>query len=357
MEVEVIMSISIPTIPIATSSRLRRIDTKLLVIDQNYTYSHHKLYEFPDLLTNNDIVVINNTATLPASLFGYHAETGEKIELRLVSSLSTDPSDLSYWTALLFGDGDWTLTTEERKNVSQVDVGTLLYLGDDLTACVEKIFTTSKRYIKIRFLGPKHDLWQKIYRYGKPIQYSYLTETLHLWDVQTAFSGPPVSVEAPSASFQLSWDLLLRLKQKKIQIVPITHAISISSTGDTRLDQELPFPERYWLSQHAADVINHAKAKHKRIIAVGTSVTRALEANASKNDGIIMAGTDIATLKIDANYKLKIVTNLLTGMHVPGASHIDLLSSFIPLPVLEEAYTDAISKNYLWHEFGDLMFV
>ena len=123
------------------------------------------------------------------------------------------------------------------------------------------------------------------------------------------------------------------------------------------MDQELPFPERYWLSQHAADVINQAKAEHKRIIAVGTSVTRALEANASKNDGIIMAGTDIATLKIDANYKLKIVTNLLTGMHVPGASHIDLLSSFIPLPVLEEAYTDAISKNYLWHEFGDLMFV
>ena len=70
-----------------------------------------------------------------------------------------------------------------------------------------------------------------------------------------------------------------------------------------------------------------------------------------------MAGTDIATLKIDANYKLKIVTNLLSGMHVTGASHIDLLSSFFPLPVLEEAYKDAISKNYLWHEFGDLMFV
>ena len=233
-----ILSINILTLPIAKSSRLHRIDAKLLVIVQNHAYSHHKLYELPDLLTNNDIIVINNTATLPASLFGYHSETREKIELRLVSSLSTDPSDLSHWMALIFGEGDWTLTTEERKNVSHIEIGTLLYLGDELTARIENIFTISNRYIEIRFLGSKLDLWRKIYHFGKPIQYSYLTEVLHLWDVLTIFSGPPVSVESPSASFQLTWDLLLKLKQKKITIVPIKHAISISSTGDANLDKE-----------------------------------------------------------------------------------------------------------------------
>jgi S-adenosylmethionine:tRNA ribosyltransferase-isomerase len=118
----------------------------------------------------------------------------------------------------------------------------------------------------------------------------------------------------------------------------------------------LPFPERYWISESTAAKINQALHDHRRVIAIGTSVTRALE-SAATTHGQVSSGTRVTNLKISADRKLKVVDGLLTGLHIPGESHLDLLMSFVSNETLTKAYQQAVDNNYLWHEYGDLCLI
>lgn len=344
--------------PIADESRLNRTDAQLLVIDENGDTSYTILDHIDTFLEKDDVLVVNNSAVIPASFQGIHERTGIKVELRLAYSLNESPTEMSHWMAVLFGEGNWRTKTEDRLPAPVLKPGDILSLGQDLKVVIVDFSSISHRLVEIKFLETQADLWYKIYQSGSPIQYSYLHKNLHLWDQQTNFAGPPVSVEPPSASLQFTWELLLRLKDKGIQIVPITHAISISNTGDEFLDHYFtPLPERYWISNEAAAIINHARSNNKRIVAIGTSVTRALETAGMAGNGHIYSGTGQTTLKLDKNHNLKIVDGLVTGMHVPGESHINLLESFINLEVLEPAYQEAVERGFLWHEYGDLSLI
>lgn len=343
--------------PIADHSRLQRTDSKLLVIRPDGTINHDLLEDLDQFLETGDTIVVNNSATIPASFYGIHEYSGKPIELRLAYSLSTDPTDLTSWMAIIYGEGDWTIPTEEREEAPDLKAGDILIIAHELIVEIISISSLSRRLIEIKFALSNGKLWDKIYQLGKPIQYSYLKEDLYLWDQQTIFSGPPVSIEAPSASFQLSWGLILKLRSKGINVVTLTHAISISNTGDANLDSLLPLPERYWIAESAAATINQAHQGGRRIIAIGTSVTRALESSAQNNNGTIMPGTFQTNLKITKDHQLQIVDGLLTGMHVPGESHVNLLESFIPKGTLEDSYDQAISRDYIWHEYGDLSLI
>ena len=130
----------------------------------------------------------------------------------------------------------------------------------------------------------------------------------------------------------------------------MTHAAGLSSTGDDELDRALPWPERYELPRRTIDAIGEAKARGGRVIAIGTTVVRALEAAAEHG---LQAGSGVATLRLDARHAPRIVDGLVSGLHAPGESHFDLLSAFAPRERLSRAIGVAIAEGLSGHELGD----
>jgi S-adenosylmethionine:tRNA ribosyltransferase-isomerase len=138
-----------------------------------------------------------------------------------------------------------------------------------------------------------------------------------------------------------------------VRVASLTHAAGLSSTGDAALDARLPLPERFEIPAETVEAIRATKAEGGRVIAVGTTVVRALEGCAALHGGEVVAGTGTTDLVIGADFRPRVVDGLLTGMHDPEASHYRLLEAFAPLAVLDRAHAHAVELGYLAHEFGD----
>jgi S-adenosylmethionine:tRNA ribosyltransferase-isomerase len=175
-------------------------------------------------------------------------------------------------------------------------------------------------------------------------------------DVWTPVAGLPVAFEPPSAGFTLDWRSLATLQRHGVQFATITHAAGISSTGDTELDALLPFDEPYDIPVATARAIAEAQDNGRRIIAIGTTVVRALE-HASDEEGRIRPGFGIATQKVTAATPLKVVDVLLTGVHEPGTSHYELMRAFVDGETLQRASAEMTVLGYHTHEFGDSVLV
>lgn len=334
----------------ATSSQRRLEDTGLLILNEIQTQLT-RVGDLPHYLKHGDVLVVNDAATLPASLSGRHLRTGREIEMRLMMPLSTD--GYQRWRAVLFGEGDWRTPTEHRPLPPELNVGDRLEFAGGLTAQIEKVHAfISSRFVSV-VIDSENPL-AGIYSAGRPIQYSYLKEELAIWDQQTIFAGPPVALEPPSASFALSWSMLIRLRASGVSVVPLTHGTGISSTGDVEIDKRLPMPERYRIPLETQTVIRRARKTHSRVIAVGTGVVRALESWAGRD---IDEGWRFTDLKLSANYQRRVVDGLLTGMHDPQASHLDLLRAFLNNGRLNDGYKAASRAGFLWHEYGDATLV
>jgi S-adenosylmethionine:tRNA ribosyltransferase-isomerase len=161
----------------------------------------------------------------------------------------------------------------------------------------------------------------------------------------------------PSAGRPLSWRVLLELKRKGIAIASITHAAGISAVGDEDLDARLPLPERFDIPQQTVNAIRFAHESGGRVIAVGTTVVRALEGCAVQNDGELKAGVGETNLVIRSSFRRTVVDGLLTGVHDPAQSHFRLLRAFADESLLRRAWRHATEENYLCHEFGDLCLI
>jgi S-adenosylmethionine:tRNA ribosyltransferase-isomerase len=194
-------------------------------------------------------------------------------------------------------------------------------------------------------------LWQALYAAGAPIQYAHRPELLPLYAVQTAYAARPWAVEMPSAGRPLTWDVLLELRRRGVGIATLTHAAGLSSTGDAALDTALPWPEQYEIPKRTARMIRETKERGGRVIAIGTTVVRALEAA----DG--RAGLGVATLRLDARYQLRVVDGIVSGLHAPGESHFELLSAFAPRERLVRAIEVAGRAGLSSHELGDTCLV
>jgi S-adenosylmethionine:tRNA ribosyltransferase-isomerase len=180
------------------------------------------------------------------------------------------------------------------------------------------------------------------------VQYSHLEAPLPLWAVQTRYGARPWAAELPSAGRPLSWELLLALRRRGVAVAAVTHACGLSATGDEAIDHALPLPERYDIPAATVDAV----ARARRVIAVGTSVVRALE-GCTRDRGQLTAGEGETDLVVGPQFRPRLVKGLLTGLHDPSASHFQLLQAFAPLPLLERAYAHAEQAGYLGHEFGD----
>jgi S-adenosylmethionine:tRNA ribosyltransferase-isomerase len=171
--------------------------------------------------------------------------------------------------------------------------------------------------------------------------------------VQTPYAGRPIAVEMPSAGRALRLPLLRALRGRGVRLARVTHAAGLSSTGDAAIDAALPLPERSEVPAETEEAVAQAKAEGGRVVAVGTSAVRALESAWDAAEGRLRPGARTATLRIGPGYAPCVVDGVLTGIHEPGESHLDLLEAFAQRPLLEAALAHARSAGYLGHEFGD----
>ncbi len=295
----------------------------------------------PGLLRAGDLVVVNDAATLPGSLPGRTGD-GRVFELRL-----SGPIDASRLFGVLLGPGDHRTRTEHRAAPPSLVEGDRVTIAG-LAATVERV---AGRRVELVVRADGDALWQALYASGAPVQYAHRSERLPLWSVQTAYAGRPWAAEMPSAGRPLTWDTVLGLRRAGIAIASLTHAAGLSSTGDDALDRALPWPERYEIPRRTIEAVGEARARGGRVIAIGTTVVRALEA--AGQDGELRAGSGVATVRLDAGYRPRIVSGLVSGLHVPGESHFELLSAFAPLDRLRRAIALAAQHGLSSHELGD----
>ena len=332
----------------------RSADSKLLQVDAAGRIRSVPRSSLIDLLSPGDVVVANDAATLPASLCGVHVQTGAEIEVRLAARASLAPADVRRFHAIVFGAGDHRTRTEDRTLPPPLAPGQKLRLGT-LTAVIEQLLGRP-RLIVLRFENSAAEIWAGLARHGRPIQYAHMPQALQLWDVWTPIAAQPVAYEPPSAGFALDWQLLEAFASKGIVFATLTHAAGISSTGDSDLDRLLPFDEPYRIPPATAQAIQRASREGRRVVAIGTTVVRALEHSAARF-GAVVAGEGVADQRIGAHTRLRVVDAILSGTHEPGTSHYDLLRAFADEATLRRADQALDRGGFRTHEFGDSVLI
>jgi S-adenosylmethionine:tRNA ribosyltransferase-isomerase len=343
----------------ATTYPARRDDVRLLVIDPRLPRSRTaspdaalretRTPALPDFLAAGDLLVVNDAATVPASLRGRDS-AGSPIEARLIAARGDDR-----FGAVLFGPGDWHQRTEDRPPPAPLPVGARLQFGA-LAAEVVARAPASPRLVELRFAAAGDALWAALYRAGRPVQYSYLAHDLPLWAVQTVYAARPWAFEMPSAGRPLSWEILLALRRKGVRWASLTHAAGLSSTGDPAIDAALPLAERYDIPAATVRAVAETRARNGRVVAAGTTVVRALEGAAAR-DGGLRAGPAETDLIISPAFRPRVVDGILSGAHAAHESHFSLLAAFAGPELLAAAADHAERAGFLTHELGDAMLV
>jgi S-adenosylmethionine:tRNA ribosyltransferase-isomerase len=335
----------------ASGPRARPGEERLLAVDAaSEAVEELRLDELPRLVEPGDLLVVNDAATLPASLRG--SARGEALEVRLLSE-----RDDGAWDAVLFGAGDWRTPTELRPAPPALLAGEPVDLAAGLRAAVEGVSPLSPRLVSLRFESPRDALFAALYAAGRPVQYAHVRAPLDLRDVQTPFATRPWAAEMPSAGRPLTWELVARLRRGGVALAAVTHAAGLSATGDPVLDAALPLPERFDIPAATVSAVGAARRRGARVVAVGTTVVRALEGSAAANGGRIAGGRGTTELRLGPTTRRRVVDALLTGIHEPGTSHHALLGAFAPPPLADRALAVAEERGFLGHEFGDAMWI
>jgi S-adenosylmethionine:tRNA ribosyltransferase-isomerase len=316
---------------------IRRDYVRMMVLDKNNGETNHtQFYKLDQYLKKGDLIILNASRTVPAVLKGTLdlGRTNKQIEIRLAHRKSEN-----IWEALVVGEA--------------IPVGERIRFTSTLTATV----TNSHQevpFVTLEFNLCCSNLYNQIYLIGQPIRYEYIEQPWDLDYYQTVFATTPGSVEMPSAGRAFSWELLFRLQKKGVNIAYIQLHTGLSYLLDDKwhLGPRENF-EEYHVPGETVDAIEKAKRDGGRVIAVGTTVVRTLETIFSEY-GKMKSQSGWTNLYIQANTKLQVVDGLITGLHEPEASHLDLLSAFVDQSFLYSAYKEAIDRKYLWHEFGDM---
>ncbi len=332
----------------ATAPPVHRDAVRLLVIDAaSSTLAPVPFTQLPLHLRPGDLLVVNDAATLPASLPA-RTRTGARIEVRLLGPTAADT-----WRAVLLGAGDWRTPTEHRPAPPLLARGDPIAIGGgDLTARVAAVSLLSPRLLELRFDRDGAPLWAALYAAGRPVQYAHVPEPLELWSVQTVYAARPWAAEMPSAGRPLTWEILTALRGRGVSLASLTHAAGLSATGDPAIDAALPLPERYDLPETTVAAVAATRAAGGRVVAVGTTVVRALEGCAASH-GNLRPGTGETDLVIGPGFRPRVTDALLSGIHSPGESHWHILAAFAGAPLLHRAGALAADLGLLAHELGD----
>ena len=310
-----------------------RDDVRLMVSSLKGT-THHAFTDLPDLLTPGDLLVVNESATLPASL----PARGRLGNIRL--NLSTKFSE-NLWAA----EPRWS---SEQPGPLPLQKDELLYIGES-RALLFQPYPGIPRLWLMHFDAPASELMA---RYGEPIHYSH-TPAYPIETYQTIFSRFPGSVEMPSAARPVTPRIRDALLGKGIGITGIILHAGVSSLEieTETVESQVLCPESFRVPFATANAVNSTHARGNRVIAVGTTVVRALE-TAWASDGL-RACAGSTSLYVHPGIGVHALDGLLTGFHDPVTSHLAMLSAIAGIDCVKGAYAEAVQHRYLWHEFGD----
>lgn len=300
---------------------------------------HMHFHNITRALRPGDLVVVNTSATLPAALDGCRAG-GEAVTVHLSAPLD---------------DGTWVIELRSPNGSDpflEADVGESIELPGGARL---RLVEPDGRSLP----GKGTRLWRanviadapiELYlsRHGRPISYSYVQGAWPLSAFQTIFATEPGSAEMPCAGRPFTPLLITELVRGGITVAPL-----LLHTGVSSLEAgELPQPERYRVPPTTAALVNLTRRTGGRVIAIGTTVTRALETVADPG-GTIAAGEGWTDLVLGSDHPARTVDAIVTGWHAPDAPHLSLLEAVAGADLVRKAYDEALQENYLWHEFGD----
>jgi S-adenosylmethionine:tRNA ribosyltransferase-isomerase len=302
--------------------------------------AHHLFRELPQLLDPGDLVVVNNSATLPAALPG-RLPDGTPVALHL-SSAQPDPLG-NHLVELRRPTAGAAAYFEPGTSPARAGLRITLPGGADaeLTAA----FTPRLWHARLSLPG---ELVGYLARYGKAIRYGYVDRDWPIEAYQTVFAAEPGSSEMPSAARPFTAEVVARLAAGGVLVAPITLHTGVASPEA----HEAPYAERFRVPAATAALVNHVRRTGGRVIAVGTTVVRALE-SAATPDGRVHPADGWTDLVITPARGVHAVDGLLTGWHEPRASHLLMLEAIAGRPLLTRCYSEALEHRYLWHEFGD----
>jgi len=341
----------------AEARGLARDGVRLLVSDPDTDdVRHATARELPDFLSTGDVLVVNASATINAALDGWRSEHGTAAagELAVVHLSSpvpwSDPDDRRWVIELRRSTGEGTRPLLDARAGERVRLrggGTVTLLAP-FNHRPTGLPNGAVRLWEADLACPG-GVMAYAEKFGAPIRYGYVRERWPLYMYQTMFGTEPGSAEMPSAGRPFTADVVMRLQSKGVVVAPI-----ILHTGVASLEAgEPPYPERFRVAGCTADAVNRARAAHHRVVAVGTTVVRALETVAAA-DGTVSAAEGWADLVVTPERGVRVVDALVTGFHAPRASHLALLEAIAGRRHLGVAYSAAIEQRYLWHEFGDV---
>ena len=328
----------------------KRENSRMMVLNrQNHTIEHKHFYDITDYLTENDILVLNNTKVIPARLFGTKEETGAKIEVFL---LEAQKEGSNLWSCLI-------------KPSKKVKTGTLINISKELQAIpLKRLEDDGEWLVELKYNG---DLFEILHRIGNIPLPPYIerknqTEEQKQFDIeryQTVYAKDEGSVAAPTAGLHFTNQILDKLKNKGVEIVYVTLNVGLGTFRPVKCENILDHKmhsETYEITNEAASKINEAKANGKNIIAVGTTSVRTLE-TAYKKYGKIQGCRDSSELFIYPPYEFKVVDKLITNFHLPKSTLLMLVSALAGKDFIFEAYRQAVKEKYRFFSYGDCMFI
>ena len=301
--------------------------------------SGHRFRDLPDLLSPGDLLVVNTSATLPARLDAVRAD-GVATPVHVSTSLD---------------DGSWVVEVRRPDNSGPdrgVEPGSVLALPGGLTLQLLDGFPEPGRAARLwrARTDPAVPAPAHLAAHGRPVRYGYLAGPVPLAALQTVYATEPGSAEMASAGRPFSASLLVRLMARGIAVVPLVLHAGVSSPEL----HEPPAPERYAVPEATARFVTSTRAAGGRVVAVGTTVTRALE-TVTGADGVTRPGAGWTDVVLGPDRPVRAVTGLVTGLHAPEASHLHLLAAVAGPELVAAAYERAVAERLLWHEFGDSM--
>jgi S-adenosylmethionine:tRNA ribosyltransferase-isomerase len=310
-----------------------RDEVRLMVAQRGRPLVHTDFLALPEQLEPGDLLVVNASATLPAALKA-RRQDGTALDLHLSTP---DPAHPDRWIVELRRDGRRARAGSETLALPAGGTATLLapYL--------------SPGRLWIARLDLPDELHAYLNAHGAPIRYAHEPAPRPLEDHQTIFATEPGSAEMPSAGRPFTKRALANLRDHGISVQRIVLHTGVSSQERG----ERPYPERFEVPAHTAARVNAARHEGHRVIAVGTTVVRALETVAQPG-GELRPGRGWTSLMVTPERGVRAVDGLLTGWHEPEASHLLMLEAFAGRDLLERSYASALDRGYRWHEFGDL---
>ena len=312
---------------------------------------HARFGDLPRFLSAGDLLVVNTSATIAAAVDGLRGD-GRPVVVHFSSPLEAGAPEATAAGDDTPGEAAWLV--ELREDAAATGPVTDAAPGEIVTLPAGASLMLLRRYpdpaaarIWVAAVAAG-DVGAFLAWHGRPIRYSYVPDPWPLSAYQTVFARTPGSAEMPSAGRPFTTDLVTELVAAGVVIAPITLHAGVASLEAG----EPPLPERFCVPVPTARLVNLTRAAGRRVVAVGTTCTRALESAAGPG-GTVRARRGWTDLVLGAGHPARVVSGLVTGWHDPGASHLALLEAVAGPKLVHAAYLEAEQAGYLWHEFGD----